>query len=76
MNLKIISWNCQGLSNPRIVDRILDFLKKKNSNFLCLVETKTSVSRLQHFCVKLNHNWEWTAIPYTGFLGGILVLWK
>ncbi|KAH7653288.1 DNase I-like protein, partial [Dioscorea alata] len=65
-----------GLSNPHTVDYILDFMKKRSSDFLCLLETKTISPRLHYFYAKLNHSWEWVVIPSNGFLGGILVHWK
>lgn len=76
MNLKLVSWNCRGLSNPRTMDRIKDLMRSYKPDFICLLETKLSSHRIHSFCVKFNRSWAWAAIPSLGLSGGILVLWK
>lgn len=76
MDLKVISWNCRGLSNSGTTARIHDFIKNSHPDFLCLVETKTNASRIYRFCAKLDRRWDWAAIPSVGFSGGIIVLWS
>lgn len=74
MDLKIISWNYRGLSNPHIVDRIKNFMKNQKPDFICLVGTKSIAPRIHHFYAKLKHCWEWAAILSNGFSSGIIVL--
>lgn len=76
MDLKIISWNCRGLSNARTMDRVKLLMKNNKPDFICLMETKLSALRTKSFCDKLNRSWAWAAIPSLGLSGGILVLWK
>lgn len=76
MDLKIFTWNCRGISNPRFFSRIQDVIARLKPNFLCLVETKANASRVWRFCNKLRRWWDWAAIPSSGLSGGILVLWK
>lgn len=76
MDLKVITWNCRGLSTSSTMDRIQDFMKTSKPDFNCLVETKTIIPRIHRFCTNLNRCWDWAAIPSNGFFGGIIIFWN
>lgn len=66
----------QGDSNPYTVDRIKDFAIRLNPHIICLVETKIDTSRVLKFCKIFHKNWDGEAIPASGLLGGVIVLWN
>lgn len=74
--LKIITWNCKGLSNSRTIDYIQEIMAILKPDFLCLVETKTNASRVHHFCNRFVKIWDWASIPSTSFSGGIIIMWN
>lgn len=76
MDLKIVTWNCRGLSNPQLNSRIRDLMARLKPNFLCLVKTKANTIRISCFCRKYSRWWDWAAIPSSGLSGGILAVWN
>lgn len=76
MNLKILTWNYRGISNPRLNSRIRDCMARLKLNFLCLVETKANAPIILCFCRQYHRWWDWAAIPFNSLSGRILVLWN
>jgi len=75
-SLKVIASKCRGISNMIIFNRVKDILRSRKPNIVCLVETCANVERVNHFCCNFNQRWEWAMIPYSGFSGTIIVLWR
>ncbi|KAJ0981340.1 hypothetical protein J5N97_009595 [Dioscorea zingiberensis] len=74
--LKIICWNCKGLSNLMTTCRIKSMMKDHQPDIMCLVETRANEHRAIKFCDKFSKAWEWAVIPAQGMSGGIITLWK
>lgn len=74
--LKILCWNCRGVSNSCTLDRIKDFMSRMPPSIICLVETKSNTSRTVSFCNLFQKNWDWAAATAAGYSGGIIILWK
>lgn len=72
----ILCWNCMGISNPRIVDLLNDFMRMKKHDIICLVETKSNIDKTLHLCSKYEKSWDWAAIPTSGLSGGIITFWN
>lgn len=69
-HIKIISLNCQGVSNSHTIDRIKDFMCRFKPTIICLLETKTDTDRSLQICNRFARTWEWAAIPAQGLSGG------
>ncbi|KAJ0967671.1 hypothetical protein J5N97_024588 [Dioscorea zingiberensis] len=76
MSVKVLCWNCRGLSNGKTISRIKSLLRNHQPDIVCLVETRADEKRTINFCDKFRRMWEWAAIPARGMSGGIITLWK
>lgn len=74
--IKIICWNCRGISNTNTLDRIKYFMNHLKPNIVCLMETKASAECIQRFCSRFKSTWDWAAIPTLDFSSGIITLWS
>lgn len=73
--MKILSWNCQGLSKPKAVRALRLLLKDNKPDVIFICEVKillsSSISKvLSDFSLK-NHSF----VPPIGFAGGLLLAW-
>lgn len=68
--LKIICWNCRGLSSLDTSSRIIRFIHSEKPSLMCLVETRADAARVDRFANKLPRSWKWGAILSRGYSGG------
>ncbi|GMY35564.1 hypothetical protein FCV25MIE_30806 [Fagus crenata] len=71
----LISWNCQGLGNPKAVRALHHMVKKKGPEVLFLMETKLDAVRMEVIRIKLGFDNAFT-VPSLGRSGGLALLWK
>jgi hypothetical protein len=71
----LLSWNCQGLGNPRVIRDLCHLVKDKRLTFLFLMETKSSKVTMEFVCVKLGFEGLFVVDP-VGHSGGLALLWK
>lgn len=76
MTNNILSWNCRGLSTRDTLSRVFHLICQNKLVFVCLVETRANLDRVDRFCFKLPHSWGWAAILVDGYSGSILVCWR
>lgn len=50
----ILSWNCRGLGNHRIVQVLIELVRKKGPKILFLMETKLSIQEMQPIQAELD----------------------
>ena len=71
----IISWNCRGLGNQRVVDVLTVLVRKKGPTILFLMETKWSIAEMRKLCFDLNFQ-SVLAVPSDGRSGRLGMFWK
>lgn len=59
--IKIICWNCRGVSKRDTTTQIIHMLTKIKDLILCLVETRADNDCLGRFHDNLGRNWKWDA---------------
>lgn len=74
-SLKILLWNCRGLSGVNTFIRICLLLRKHRPSIVYLVESRVDPNQVNRLCSKFSRRWDWAAIGVEGFFGGIIVMW-
>lgn len=72
--MKILSWNCRGLGNPRAVRALGDLIKSFKPNMLFLIETLSEEVRIKKLCQKFGFENHW-AVSCRGRSGGLALCW-
>lgn len=73
--MKLISWNCRGIGNPRFLRHVINMCRQFRPDVLVLLETRANsayASRLPESLGFQNH----FRVPSEGFSGGIWVFWN
>jgi hypothetical protein len=73
--MSLISWNCQGLGNPRTVRDLSQMVKEKKPSFLFLMETISTRRRMEWIRIKIGYAGVFAVDP-VGRSGGVALLWK
>ena len=73
--MTILSWNCRGLGNQRVVKVLSHLVRVKAPKILFLMETKRTVEEMRSIQVDLPYD-EMLAVPCLGRRGGLAMLWK
>ena len=73
--MNLVSWNCQGLGNPKTVRALHSLVKLKGPTVLFLMETKLSSKKMEIIRVKVGFDYAFT-VPSVGRSGGLALLWK
>ena len=73
--MNLVSWNCQGLGNPKAVRALHSMVKSKAPKVLFLMETKLSGKRMEGIRTKVGFDYAFT-VPSVGRSGGLALLWK
>ena len=73
--MKILSWNCRGLGNPRTIQSLGLLTKAKGPEVVFLMETKLWYKRAHLVAKKLNYE-GCLVVEAIGRSGGLLLLWK
>ncbi|XP_058746609.1 uncharacterized protein LOC131619537 [Vicia villosa] len=58
--MKILSWNCRGLGNPRAVRALSRLIKLENPSLVFLMETKLKLDEMQKVSSKLGYKFSQT----------------
>ena len=72
--IKIISWNCPGLRNPKAVRDFHQMVKEKKPTLLFLMEIKNQQQKMEATRVKLGFDGLFVVDP-VGRSGGLALLW-
>ena len=72
--LRIISWNCRGLGNPRSVRALHDLVRCWNPKIVFLMETKSKKNRMERIKNRIGFA-NGLIVPSVGRSGGIALLW-
>ena len=72
--LRIISWNCQGLGNPRSVRALHDLVRCWNPKIVFLMETNSKKNRMERIKNRIGFA-NGLIVPSVGKSGGIALLW-
>jgi hypothetical protein len=73
--MSLLCWNCRGLGNPRTVRVLHQLVKEKKPNFVFLIETLSSGSKMEKIRCKLAFEGLFVVNP-VGRSGGLALLWK
>ncbi|XP_042964718.1 uncharacterized protein LOC122298940 [Carya illinoinensis] len=73
--MKILSWNCRGLGNPRTVHSLCFQTKEKDPDLVFLMETKLSQARATKVARKARFE-RCVAVDAVGRSGGLMLMWK
>ncbi|GLT53039.1 hypothetical protein SLA2020_263360 [Shorea laevis] len=73
--MSLLSWNCRGLGNPRIVHNLCQMVKEKRPRFLFLMETKIRQKRMHLIRNKIGFD-GMVAVDSIGLSGGLALLWQ
>ena len=73
--MKILSWNCRGLGNPRAVHDLHNLVKDKGPDLVFFMETKLEAYRWEFLKRKLRYEGCFVVNPL-GRSGGLALLWK
>ena len=71
----LISWNCRGLGNQRVVDVLSHLVREKAPKVLFSMETKRIVEEMRWIQEDLPYRCM-LAVPCTQCRGGLALLWK
>ena len=73
--MKLIVWNCQGITSKEF-NRALQFLLSiHNPSILGLVETKVSGPNANDICKRIGFD-HWVRVEALGISGGIWLFWR
>ncbi|GAV83599.1 hypothetical protein CFOL_v3_27048 [Cephalotus follicularis] len=70
----VLSWNCRGLGNPRVVRALSDLTRKEVPNCVFLVETCLMTQEMEQIRKRLHFKNCLTVNP-EGRKGGLAMLW-
>ncbi|XP_058724489.1 uncharacterized protein LOC131595962 [Vicia villosa] len=73
--MKILSWNCRGLSNPRAVPNLKKLAQQHRPDIIFLSETLANKRKMENIRVTLKFE-ACLSIDVEGRSGGLAVLWR
>jgi exonuclease III len=73
--MKILSWNCRGLSTPSAIPNLRNIAQDHKPDILFLSETLSKAQTMEKIRVKLNFN-SCLSIDVEGRSGGLSVMWR
>ncbi|CAM8948837.1 unnamed protein product [Rhodiola kirilowii] len=73
--MKVLSWNCRGVGNPRTVRAISDLVRSIGPQVVGLIETKAELKRIEVLKRKLGFK-NGIAVDRSGLGGGLALLWR
>lgn len=72
----MVSWNCQGLGNPKTVRCLKEVTKKFRTDICFLIETKNPDAVVLQKCNQLGYDEHHLVTPTGHGAGGLALLWK
>ena len=73
--MSVLSWNCRGLRNPRIVHDLHHLVKEKKPDLVFLMETKMNNKKCDSIQIKLGFDYLF-CVDCVGHSGGLILMWK
>ncbi|XP_019178832.1 PREDICTED: uncharacterized protein LOC109173967 [Ipomoea nil] len=73
--MSLLSWNCRGLGGTRSVRELLGFVSKQHPQFVFLMETKATESKVEEVRIKLGFEGK-VCVERIGIGGGLAFLWR
>ena len=73
--MNLVSWNFQGLRNPKVVRALHSMVKMKAPKVLFLMETKLDCRRMEVIRIKVGFDFVFT-VPSLGRNGGLALIWQ
>ena len=73
--MNLVSWNCQGLGNPKAVRALHNMVKMKGPKVLFLMETKRDCRRTKVIRIKAGFDYVFT-VSSLGRSGGLALMWQ
>ena len=73
--MKIMAWNCRGLSCPFTVQRLKQLLKQVNPQFLFLAETLTNQENISKLINPFGFS-KFCGLDPEGHSGGLVLAWQ
>jgi exonuclease III len=73
--MKILSWNCRGLGNPRTVRDLCRLVKEKRPTMVFLMETILKKKKMERIRCKMGFD-NMLVVDCIGKSGGLALLWK
>ncbi|KAL9671576.1 hypothetical protein QQ045_009146 [Rhodiola kirilowii] len=73
--MKILSWNCRGLGNPRSVRALSDLVRSSGPHVVGLIETKLQRGKLEWLKRKVGFS-NGVEVARTCLGGGLMLLWR
>jgi hypothetical protein len=73
--MKILSWNCRGLSRPAAVLTLRRLIRDQSPHVLFLSETKSSPSQVSAALIRLGF-FLMTQVATSGSSGGLVLTWR
>ncbi|XP_058761720.1 uncharacterized protein LOC131635127 [Vicia villosa] len=73
--MKILSWNCRGLSSPRAIPNLKKLAQRYQPDIIFLSETLAKSRKLESIRILLKYE-ACLAVDVEGRSGGLAVLWK
>ena len=72
--IRVISWNCRGLGNPRSARALHDMVRQWNPKVVFLIETKAKNRRMERIKNRIGLA-NGLIVPCVGRKGGLALLW-
>jgi exonuclease III len=73
--MKILSWNCRGLSTPSAIPNLCNIAQGHQPDILFLSETLSKNQAMERIRVRLKYN-SCLSVDVEGRSGGLSVMWK
>ena len=73
--MNLLSWNCRGLRNPKVVRDLCQLTKEKKPTILFLMETKYRRQKMEYIQVKMGFECMFVVDPI-GRSGGLALCWN
>jgi exonuclease III len=73
--MKILSWNCRGLSTPSAIPNLRNIAQGYQPDILFLSETLSKSQTMERIRVSLNFN-SCLSVDVEGRSGGLSVMWR
>ncbi|CAM8914255.1 unnamed protein product [Rhodiola kirilowii] len=73
--MKVLSWNCRGVGNPRTGRAISDLVRSIGPQVVGLIETKADLRKIEALKRKLGFK-HGIAVARSGLGGGLALLWR
>lgn len=74
--MRLLSWNCQGLGNPRTVQDLDHLVKVNKPNIILLMKTRLRKSKMDRIKYVLGYQCLFSTVEGVGQDEGLALMWK